>query len=362
MKEINYEQKRKIVEIYYRRNEFVLINMNDYDYHPNLGASLTKDIQRKIKANGLTVDMGSSLFHTTEHFDVWLGHNLTLEELDRIRFFLKASTKEEAFVEEGFKEEKIQKWLEKIYYREKEMKGEIGIGDLIRQTKEPLILYTVGASNLMRVIGTHPELVQAQFEDPKMVGQNIQLILKCEDPNTYQKIGDAIKRNFENIYQLNPNAKVFVPSIRMAKGFEDITFGEPSIEYMDMDIEVEDENVVVTIEQYNFLKTFVAYNEVLEKVCKEYGANYLNLPIITYPPQHLSGRKERALISKAVIETIADYLKERCYACPKELEEDPIEYYDKDTIIERYEDAIQREPSNKVLKEEKKAYEYVFRK
>lgn len=106
----------------------------------------------------------------------------------------------------------------------------------------------------------------------------------------------------------------------------------------------------------------MAYNEVLEKVCKEYGANYLNLSITTYPSKHLSGRKERELISKAVIETIADYLKERDYARPKKLEENPIEYYDKDTIVERYEDAIQGEPSNKVLKEEKKAYEYVFRK
>lgn len=337
-----YEERRKKVEEFYQNNPLVLIGMNDYAHSSFLTNNLLKMIAKEIKAKGLTIDAGSLTLNKSEHIDIMLGFNLTLEEI-KIAQLISLHDGISNFIKEnvGVKTQKkldnvILKHVFNPTHAKTNQMDKIGISDLIKNSDAPLIIHSTGANNLMRILGENPYKLESDYKNNTL--KYISAVIKASRESTVSYVLDGIKRNFENIYTLNPNAQIFYLGLGLQK--------------------------VLKKEQFQMFKSLIlTYNKELEKLCSKYNVNYIET--LNYENQ-----KESNLSEKSQQELVR-YIVEELFSCLEELELEPkkkehnkeIVYYEKEEIPSRYKGFLNDyKVTDMQLKEERRREQKIYEK
>lgn len=332
-----YEERRKAVESFYQTHPLVLIGMNDYANSSFLTNSLLKRIEKEINAASLTIDAGSLTLNKSEHIDVMLGYNLTLEEI-RIARLISLHDGISNLIGESLGS-KAQSGIDRAILNPlfnpkhaKEM-PRIGISDLIQDSETPIIIHSTGANNLMRIVGANPYTIERDYKNKRNNHKYKYARMKAMDEKTVTVVLDGIKRNFENIYKLNPDAQIFSLGLYLQKVFKKEKFRD-------------------------FKELILRYNEALEKLCVEYNVAYIETMNPGNEHQNhfidfnLSKRGQEEL-AKAIVKELYIYLDSVKFE-PKHKENTPaVKYYEKDSLINAYQDATEPMRSKEFrLKEE----------
>ena len=316
-----YEERRKCVEDFYQDHELLLIGMNDYANSSVVFNSLLKLIEKEINSTVLTVDAGSLTLNKSEHIDITLGYNLTVEEV-KIAKLISIYDGVLNFIKERFGKEKakkieqssLNKLLNPSLVRTSEL-DKVGISDLIRGTSMPLIIHSTGANNLMRVLGTNPYVLEHDYKTRNTNLQFYYSLGKASSDKTVHMVIDGVKSNFENIYTLNPNSRIFSLGLYMPKIFRKERYKE-------------------------FRELILRYNEALEKLCAEYDVSYIEtINKGNTHPNHLidfnlSLRAQKE-IAKMIVQELFIYLDVVRFE-PEYKEIKPIKYENKENLVSAY--------------------------
>lgn len=342
-----YEQRRKKVEEFYQKNPLVLIGMNDYANSSFLTSSLLKMIEKEINAASLTIDAGSLTLNKSEHIDIMLGYNLTLEEI-KIAQFISLHDGISNLIKENFgskTQSKIDESILKplfnpIHAKSSEME-KMGISDLIKISDAPLIIHSTGANNLMRILGENPYTLESDCKNKR--NKYTRAIMKALDENTIPVVLDGIKRNFENIYALNPNAQIFSLGLYLQKVFKK--------------------------EKYQIFRSLILkYNEELEKLCAQYNVSYIET--MNHGDKHQNhlidfnlSKKGQQELARYIVQEIFLYLDSVKFQPIYKENDKKINYASKEDIVSGYEKYLD-DPTNidKSLKEEREREKKIYEK
>ncbi len=212
-----------------------------------LSSELFPDRDDVIVINGFSLTLNK-----TEHLDQILRHNPTVADIKMARVYAAVSAMKK--VMQDIHLPQIFGNIGKIYgLTDKVKPGDenVHVSDAIKEAKKPIIIYSCGSNDVMRIVGTNPFAIISQYKKrDKKINYNYALEM-IHDEKTIQRVINSIKRNFETIYGINQNAEVF-------------TLGTPVPK-------------VFTKEELKEFKDFViAYNEELQVLCKEYGTSYID--------------------------------------------------------------------------------------
>lgn len=292
----NYQRKKEALHDYYEKNELVLIGMNDYANSSFLTNSLLRYIEKEIGAAVLNVDAGSLTLNKTEHLDIMLEYNLTLEEI-KIARLISIHDGISNLVRENFGrnvEKKVDTSILEPLFRPSRVKtskidSTLEIGTLIEEAKSPIIIHSSGANNLMRILGTNPYIIEHDYRMRSCNDQYRYALSKASNPKTVEIVLDGVKRNFENILDLNPNAQIFSLGLYLQKVFKKEKFE-------------------------TFKQLILSYNEALSELCKQYDVNYVSTMIPGNEHENhvidfnLSQMGQKAL-AKSIVEALYDSLE-----------------------------------------------------
>lgn len=321
-----YEERRKKVEEYYQNHSLVLIGMNDYANSSFLTNSLLKLIEKEINVATLNIDAGSLTLNKSEHIDIMLGYNLTLEEIEIARL-ISLHDGISNFIRETFGENTQQKvddkLLNKVFnpaFVKSPSVPNLGISDLIKQVESPIIIHSTGANNLMRILGTNPYVIEHDYKEEGKTHKYSYALMKALEKRTIPTVLDGVKRNFENIYALNPNAQIYSLGLYLQKVFKKEKFKD-------------------------FKELILRYNEELEKLCCEYSVSYIET--MNHGNKHENhlidfnlSRKGQESLAKSIIEEMFLYLDMVDFKPQyKENNINPI-YGSKEELIDKYDNAI----------------------
>lgn len=297
--------------------------MNDYANSSVFTNSLLRLIEKEINSTGLIIDAGSLTLNKSEHIDITLGYNLTLEEI-KIAKLISIHDGISNFVKERFGVQTQLKLDNSIFNRLFDPSlvrtGEldrIGISDIIRKSKSPLIIHSTGANNLMRILGTNPYTLEKDYINRDANFKFYYALAKATSDKTVPMVIDGIKSNFENIYTLNPNSKIFSLGLYMPKIFKKEKYQE-------------------------FRNLILRYNEALEKLCAEYDVAYIEtMTQGKYHENHVIdfnlSFKAQQEIAKMIVQELFMYLDSVRFE-PKHKEIKEINgYEDKKSLVSAYE-------------------------
>ena len=193
------------------------------------------------------VDAFQSFVNKPEHIDYFLDNNISLEEIK----FIQSSgvvgllNKKISNISLPMELASIGE-LCQLYYRPSEKDKNIYFMDLIRDSYEPIIIYSSGFSDLMRMIGSNSTKIEADYLNKNRQAYHYTYD-KIFDTCTLQYVMDKIRRNIEHILTINHNADIIVMGSDMVHSKIDI-----------------------------FNDFILKYNEELRKLCSEYHLFYLD--------------------------------------------------------------------------------------
>ena len=121
----------------------------------------------------------------------------------------------------------------------------------LKDSKEPIVIYSSGVNNLMREVGNNPFSISKDYKDRDKRPNYNYTLEKVNNPNTLNKVMDGIDKNFYNLLSINDRSDIF------ALG----SYTPASLRSEDMKI---------------FQDLILAYNERLTSLCNSYHITYIN--------------------------------------------------------------------------------------
>ena len=212
-----------------------------------LSSTLFPDRDDTIVINGFSLTLNK-----TEHLDQILKHNPTIADIKMARRYAAVSAMKK--VMQDIHLPQVFGNVGKIYgLTDKVKPGDenVHVSDAIKEAEKPIIIYSSGSNDVMRIAGSNPFAIKGQYKArDKKINYNYALEM-IRDEQTMKRVINSIKRNFETIYGINQNSEVF-------------TLGTPIPK-------------VFTKEEFKVFRDFViAYNDELQTLCKEYGTSYID--------------------------------------------------------------------------------------
>lgn len=313
--DITYEEIRRALHQYYESHELVMVGMNDYAN----GKHLLNMLKKEINAACLTVDAGSLTLNKSEHMDIMLGYNLTLEEIKIARLLALHDGISNFFREnmDPKTHDKIEASILTPLFNPAKVKtsvlDRIGISDLIRGVNSPIIIHSTGANNLMKILGTNPYVLNKDEKNKNIDGKFYYALVKATDPKTIRIVLDGVERNFDNILTINPDAKIFSLGLYLQKIFLNGKYKE-------------------------FRDMILSYNDALEKLCEQYKVKYIDTFVsgMRYPNHGIDfnlSKNAQLDVARMIVESLADMLGK---PTPRE-EFKEIHYEDKNALVSSYE-------------------------
>ena len=251
----------KIIKLiqYYKDNGLLIVGLNDSQgvnttptfYKKGLleylAAALTsKELAPKV------INAFSLTMNKTEHIDYFLKNNLSLEEIKLSQIYSAVDALEKVMTDVG-----LPKFLGKVgnvyklIYTPKKGDEKINISTSLKETKEPVMIYSSGVNDLMREVGANPFGIKANYKTRNKKPNYYYTLEKTNNPKTLKKVIDAIERNYNNILGINSNTDIY-------------TLGA----YIPKSLQIEEMNI--------FRDLIIAYNEELTNLCKKYGITFVD--------------------------------------------------------------------------------------
>ena len=200
-------KKTKRLRNYYNENGLTLIGINDsqeiFDqtvFRKGLLDYLAKMLKDE-KTSATIINAFSPIFNRTDHIDYFLKSNLSIKEIKNIQLASML-----VMFEEKIKELHLPKFVGKVgninkrLYRQEENDDKLHLSDIIRQSKEPIVIYSCGLSDLILE------------SDSDFCGEKI--VVK-ED--SVIKVIDGVENNINNILSLNNKTDIYVLGVQSKK-------------------------------------------------------------------------------------------------------------------------------------------------
>ncbi len=242
---------------YYKKNhELTIIGLNDsqgVNTTNLLKKGLLEFISDKLKdeeTKTTVIDAFSLMFNKTEHINYLLRSNPNLEEIKDLQVYGMVSALEKAMSDFHLPRDlgKIGYVSRKLHKTCKEDK-DIRLTDTLRGSKEPIVIYSSGANDIMREGWNNPFNIGKDYK--KQNAAYKYTLDKLSDVSTVKRIIDKVDENFNNILSLNDKADVFALGLYIPK----------SMRKEEMKV---------------FNSTIKIYNEFLKELCKKYNIEYVD--------------------------------------------------------------------------------------
>ena len=260
MKNFNLDNEKiqRLIQ-YYKNNGLLIIGFND-----SQGVNTTSTFFKKGLLEYLAVALTSEeltpkvinafslTMNKTEHIDYFLKNNLSLEEIKLSQIYSVVSALEKVMTDIG-----LPKFLGEIgniyrlIYTPKKGDEKIKITTSLKEAKEPVMIYSSGVNDLMREVGANPFGIKGDYKTRDKRPNYYYTLEKVKDYKTLKKVIDAIKRNYENILNINLTTDIYTLGAYIPK----------SLQSKEMNI---------------FRDLVIAYNEELFNLCKQYGITFID--------------------------------------------------------------------------------------
>lgn len=244
---------------YYKEKGLLIVGLND-----SQGVNTTSTFFKKGLLEYLAVALTKEEFtpevinafsltmNKTEHIDYFLNNNLSLEEIKLSQIYSVISALEKVAKDIGLP--KVLGQIGNIYrliYTPKQGDENIKITESLRQTEEPVMIYSSGVNDLMREVGANPFGIKAMYKARDKKPNYYYTLEKTKNPSTLLKVMGSIEKNYINILDINPNTDIY-------------TLGA----YIPASLRKEEMNI--------FRELVIAYNEALSTLCKQYGITFVD--------------------------------------------------------------------------------------
>ena len=284
---IDYNRKNKNLDMcaqslinYYKEKGLLIIGMNDSQgiavNQMLLKKGLIERLAKKLTTEDFKPDIINAFsfsINKTQHIDYLLKSNVSIEEIKLMQLYDTIKTLGKI----GY--------LYKHLYNINTSDQTTYIATSLLQAKEPTLIYSSGANNLMREIGSNPHDLKKDYKNKDISSKYSYTLQKAEDPKTLNKVFDGIARNFDNILTLNPYTDIYALGVYIPKNLEKEEFKA-------------------------FRNLVIRYNEKLNEICKSYKISYIETyDIINY----LSSKNSNFHIENEGYDTLVNYLLLRMY-------------------------------------------------
>ena len=236
------------------------INVNPIFFWRKSYVDHLADKMDTVYGSPLVANCSSLLLNKTEHIDYLLDSNVTIGENTKVQRISAVNAVAKAVNDFGVPNvlglPRVIGTVGSLFrfcaYRNKKWDKDKGITDLISGTKHPIILYSSGANDIMRAVGSNPAGIKEDLKDP---AKREYIMKKVKDPRTIDNVIKAIEENFKTIYGINQKAAIcalgtYVPKI------------------------MSDENMKI------FGDLVTTFNMRLKELCKSYGVMFVDVSII----------------------------------------------------------------------------------
>lgn len=258
MIDTDFSEKLKRLQRHYRNNDLVLVGLND-----SQGVNTTtlfgkgtleylRDFLTSEDANSTFINAFSLMFNKTEHIDYFLESNFSVEDIKDLQVTGMVNALEKA-MQDFHMPKFIGKigYISKLLYRKKPGDNKILLSSTIEEAKQPVIVYSCGANDLMREGWSNPFRIGKDYLNRDKNDNYNYALHKLENPLTIKRVIGRVERNINNILGLNDQADIYTLSLYIPK----------SMKSEGMDI---------------FNDAIAMYNEELEMLCKKYGLAYVD--------------------------------------------------------------------------------------
>lgn len=278
---------------YYQEKGLLIIGMNDAQcINVNL-TSLKKGLLEKLTQVLTTNDFkpevinAFSLFiNKTEHIDYLLKANVSVEEIKLAQLYgmVKAFEKVASDINVPSGLGKVGNLYKGLYTINPTDKTTF-IATALQQAVEPTLIYSSGANNLMREVGSNPFSIKKDYKNKDISSKYSYILEKLEDPKILKKVFEGVERNFDNILTLNPYTDIYALGIYIPKSLQK--------------------------EELRVFRSLIRkYNETLNEICKSYKISYIDTNDII---SRFSKKSNNFHIESQGHDVLANYLLLRMY-------------------------------------------------
>lgn len=255
--ELNIEGKLYDLKEYYKNNnEFVIIGLNDsqgVNTTTLFRKGLLEYIADSLKDDDMkmtVINAFSLMFNKTEHINYLLSSNPNLNEIRDLQIYGMVEALKKVFGDFHMPKclGKIG-YVSKTLYRHKESYEDIKITDTLKNAKEPIVIYSCGANDLMREGWNNPFSISKDYK--KQNDAYKYTLEKLSDPVSVKKVINKVEGNINNILSINDKTDIFTLGLYIPK----------SMTKIGMEV---------------FIDAIDRYNEFLRELCDKYNLEYID--------------------------------------------------------------------------------------
>ncbi len=243
---------------YYKDKELTIIGLND-----SQGVNTTTlfrkgcleylaDALKSDNVDSTVINAFSLMFNKTEHINYLLESNLSLEEIKDLQVNGMVSALEKAM--QDFHMPKFLGkvgYISRILYRPKKGDDKILLTDSLKEGREPIVVYSCGANDLMREGWNNPFSIGKDYKNRDKNFNYDYAYYKLQDPKAVKRVIGRVEGNINNILTLNSSADIFTLGLYIPK----------SMQCDGMEV---------------FNDAIARYNEYLMELCNKYKLSYID--------------------------------------------------------------------------------------
>lgn len=272
---------------YYKKNqELTIIGLND-----SQGVNTTNLLKKGLlefisdrlkdeKTKTTVIDAFSLMFNKTEHINYLLRSNPDLEEIKDLQVYGMVSALEKAMSDFHLPRDLgkigyVNRMLRKPCNKDKNIK----LTDTLRDAKEPIVIYSSGANDIMREGWNNPFSINKDFKRQNAAYKYT--LDKLSDISTIKRVIDRVDENFNNILSINDKTDVFALGLYIPKSMQ-----KDGLKVLN--------------------DAIIRYNEFLKILCKKYNIEYVDTESIGNENNknklnfHVTTEGHRALADKII--------------------------------------------------------------
>lgn len=242
---------------YYKNNkELTIIGLNDsqgVNTTNLLKKGLLEFIAEELKDEEIkttVIDAFSLMFNKTEHINYLLRSNPNLEEIRDLQVYGMVSALEKA-MGDFYLPKCLGKvgYVSRMLHKQRDENKNIRLTDTLRDSKEPIVIYSSGANDIMREGWNNPLSIARDYK--KQNSAYKYAVDKLSDISTVKRVINRVDENFNNILSINDEADIFALGLYIPK----------SMQRDGMEI---------------FNDAIQRYNNFLMELCKKYNIEYID--------------------------------------------------------------------------------------
>ena len=242
---------------YYQDKGLTLIGLNDSQSINKLlfRKGLLEYLSESLKSDEVDpviINAFSLMFNKTEHINYLLESNLSLDEIKDLQVHGMVGALEKA-MQDFHMPQFIGKigYISRLLYRPKKGDENIFLTDTLKSAKEPIVIYSCGANDLMREVWNNPLSIGKDYKNRDKNMNYDYSFYKLYDGSAVKRVINSVEGNINNILTLNDGADIFTLGLYIPR----------SMQCDGMKI---------------FNDAIDKYNEYLQEICVKYNLTYID--------------------------------------------------------------------------------------